>query len=346
MRTATVTSFPDRLKQWWQTRRQSGLPTDEAIRPSLEALVALRPQVLDFVLAQRRHSPRPMAGGRYSAIRGRGLDFDELRAYQAGDDVRSMDWQVMARTGRPHTRLYREERERPLLLLVDLRLSMRFGSRQCFKSVTAARAAAQLAWAALASGDRIGGLVFNDYAYRVLRPGAGRATVLQWLRHLVELHAGDPRERTDRNALRQDDDDQRIDLVLAMRRLRRLSGTGGASLVHLLSDFHDLDETAHREFSELARQSDLMGTFVYDPLEAEPPPPGRYPVTDGGRTAVLDTGITANAQAYRERFARHQARVTELFLNHRSHLLRLSTANTVDESLRRLLRVRLVGTAR
>lgn len=100
-------------------------------------------------------------GGHRSAFRGRGMEFDEVRAYQPGDDIRTIDWRVTARTGRTHTKLFQEERERPVLLLSDARRAMRFGTRDCFKSVLSARVTALLTWVALAGNDRVGGVTLS-----------------------------------------------------------------------------------------------------------------------------------------------------------------------------------------
>src|SRR5690606_21478103 len=116
------------------------------------------------------------------------LEFEEVRAYQAGDDIRSIDWRVTARSGRPYTKLFREERERPLLLAVDQRQAMFFGSRTCFKSALAAYLGALIAWAALAGGDRIGGVVFGNDARAELRPRHTRATAMAWLQHLHDFN--------------------------------------------------------------------------------------------------------------------------------------------------------------
>lgn len=331
---ARLPTWMHRLLPARLTRR--GEDAHEAVQVSLERLIALRPQVLQFLLAQRRRSDLPLAGGHRSGVRGRGLDFEELRAYQPGDDIRAIDWQVTARTGRAHTRRYREERERPLLILVDLRRPMRFGTRRRLKSVAAARAAALLAWAGLAAGDRVGGLVFTERHYRVLRPRCGRAGVLPLLAALTDLHRSPTGEPAADAA-----EAGEFDLALALRRLRRIARPG--TLVHVLSDFHDLGPAAEREFAELARHTDLMGSFLYDALEAEPPPPGRYAVTDGATVALLDTTDPAVAQAYAARFAAQQERVTGLFLRHRAHLLRLGTHHNLDESLRLLLRARALG---
>ncbi len=135
-----------------------------------EELIRLRSQASLPGLAPQRRVMTTQTGPYASPFKGRGIDFAEVRAYLPGDDIRNIDWRVTARTGQPHTKLFREERERPVLLLVDLGASMRFGTRVAFKSVLAARAAALLGWAAVGHGDRVGGVVFAGQEHQELRP--------------------------------------------------------------------------------------------------------------------------------------------------------------------------------
>lgn len=302
-------------------------PEDDGVHLHLEHLVALRQQAIRFHLVPRRGAGSPLAGGYRALFRGRGMDFDELRGYQPGDDVRSIHWPVTARTGRTHTKLYREERERSIFLLIDLRRSMFFGTRKAFKSVAAARIAALLAWAAAEGGDRVGGLILNEAGCVLLRPLSGRRGVLRLLRALVERH-----EPMDRDA------EAAADLATALQRLQSAMHPG--AMLFLVSDFYELSAATEPHLARLARHNDVLGAFVYDPLEAEPPPAGRYPVTDGERTAEIDAGDAAYCADHRAQFRARNERVVEVFLRQRLHLLRLSTANTLDESVRRLLDVR------
>ena len=148
-------------------------------------------------LGRRNRALSVLAGPNKSNFRGRGIDFEEVRNYQPGDDIRSIDWRVTARTGTAHTKLFREERERPVLVAVDQRSSMFFGSSHCFKSVLAAQLASLLAWSALDAGDRVGGLVFNDASHREIRPRRSRKTVLALLSQIsaVQSHAAPGRTR-------------------------------------------------------------------------------------------------------------------------------------------------------
>ncbi len=311
-----------------RTRAHARRASEEGITLTLEELLALRAQAVQFRLAPQRPSGSPLAGGYRSLFRGRGMDFDEVREYQPGDDIRTIDWLVSARTGRTHTKVFREERERSLYLLVDLRPAMRFASRTAFKSVVAARVAALMAWAAADSGDRVGGLIVDARRLLEVRPASGRRGVLRLLRALVEVHQSEPADAAH----------AAVDLATALRRLRRMVRPGG--MVFALSDFRDLDAAALPQLAELARAGDLLGSFVYDPLEVDLPARGRFRISDGERVLAFD----AEDPRWRERhalaFAERNRSIVRAFVGLRAHLLRLSTGNTLDESVRQLLRVR------
>ena len=153
----------------------------------LDDLLAWRQHAAAVDLSSRRRVLTDLAGTHLSGFRGRGMEFEEHRVYQPGDEVRSMDWRVTARTGEPHIRLYREERERPVILVADLRATMQFGTRGCFKSVLAARALALCAWSAMANGDRVGGLVLDGQREQQLRSAGGRRGVLQLMHALCDV---------------------------------------------------------------------------------------------------------------------------------------------------------------
>ncbi|NNC54316.1 MAG: DUF58 domain-containing protein, partial [Pseudomonadales bacterium] len=140
----------------------------------IESLLNLRHAAREIALFARQRSRSQLAGGSKTLFRGRGLEFEEVRHYQAGDELRAIDWRVTARSGVAHTKLFREERERPVFVLVDLRDSMAFGSQHCFKSVQACETAALVAWAALQHNDRIGALVFNQQQHTEIRPARNR----------------------------------------------------------------------------------------------------------------------------------------------------------------------------
>lgn len=249
------------------------------------------------------HPGRIMAGrgGDYrSAFRGRGIEFDEARPYQPGDDIRSIDWRVTARRGRTHTKVFREERERPVFLWLDLRPTMFFGTRGCYKAVAAARIAGLLAWSAERHGDRVGGVVFSDEVHHELRPRRGHGGVLRFIRQAVAHPAWSPGARVALN-------DAAAGRALA--RLRRVARPG--SLQFLISDFRRFDAQAWNEVPLLARHHDVVLVFVHDPFERELPPPGRWRLSDGQAELLLDTFDAGVAAAHRRRFDEHLAMLRE-----------------------------------
>lgn len=293
----------------------------------LRDLIVLRREASRLDLATRGKLLATRSGGHLSRFRGRGMEFDESRVYQAGDDPRHMDWRVTARTGQAHVKLFSEERERPVWLLLDQGPSMQFGSRVAFKSVLAAQAGALLAWAAVDQGDRVGGLVF-DQARRVEhRPLARAAGLLPLLKSLADLQS---RSRQQGFA----------GLNQAAEHLLRLVKPG--SLVMMLSDFANASQASSAWLSRLARANELVLVHIYDPLEAHVPPRGRYAVTDGQAHALLDTADRAVCQQWSERFAARSDLLRELSIRHQAHLIELRTDQPVGDTLHEGLRGRSV----
>jgi uncharacterized protein (DUF58 family) len=263
----------------------------DAVRVTVPALVKLSQAAAGLSLRNVRARAQ-MAGEYLSRSKGRGMEFAESRPYEPGDDVRNLNWRVMARTGKPFTKLFREERERPVFVWVDLRDRMFFSTRGAFKSVAMARAAALIAWAANQHGDRIGGVIFSDGVHYEIKPGRGKAAVLYLIRRLVEHPAWDQHGHSanDEQSIRE-----------AMIRLRRVVRPG--SLVFLLSDFANLDPLTETNLTQLARHNELMLMLIYDELERELPPPGRYRLSDGDDEFVLDAADPAYRRSYAQRFA-------------------------------------------
>ena len=272
----------------------------------LSALLATRHLARNLNLHARSPALALLAGQQSSVRRGRGLDFDEVRKYYPGDDVRSIDWRVTARTGDTHTKLFKEERERPVLIAVDQRNSLFFGSQTCMKSVWAAEFAASIAWAALENGDRIGGLITGQTEHCELRPKASRSSVLHFLQNLLTLNQALPNQSGTSTAL------DFTDQLLALRRISR-PGTH----IFIVSDYADYHSPAHLpHLSYLARHNRLTLCMISDPMEAVAPPPGYYQFTDGDTTAALDTESARVREAY-----------TQVF-QHRLHTLRADCLKT------------------
>jgi len=280
---------------------------------TLSDLIALRLAARDLDLGRQRKVFSLLVGPHQSKFRGRGIEFEEVRAYQAGDDIRSIDWRVTARTGKPHTRLFREERERPVLLLIDQSLSMFFGSQTCCKSVTAAHAGALLAWAAIQHNDRVGGLVFAGADHTQIRPKRSIGNVLQLLNRITAFN----QRLNGRLAPEASGIDH------ALEELRRITRPG--SNIFLISDFQGLSEAAFEHLYRLQQHNDVAAIRVYDPLEEELPPPGSYAITDGVQRMTLNTSDSELRRGYREHFREKNAALEKVLNGLTIPLLQLST---------------------
>ncbi len=267
----------------------------------LDDLIALRFPARQLRLTRRNRALSALSGPNKSNFRGRGIDFEEVRSYQAGDDIRSIDWRVTARTGDAHTKMFREERERPVLLAVDQRQAMFFGSSHCFKSVLAAQLASLLCWSALDGGDKIGGLVFNDSKHREIRPRRSRRTVLALLSEIQAYNSALPLEAAAPG-------DSFADMLANLRRIVR----PGSSL-YLLSDFDGIaSDKALKHLHQLAQHAEVTAIACSDPLEASLPRAGQYAVTDGRQRSELNTASGALRREYRQHFDRRRDQLREI----------------------------------
>ena len=225
------------------------------------------------------------SGGYVSRFKGRGMEFDEARLYQPGDDIRSIDWRVTARTGKTHTKIFREERERPVFISVDNRPAMHFATRGVFKSVQAAKVAALLAWTAQYRGDRIGGQIFTDSHCQEIKPQNGKHAVLSLFNALIKDPANSDIKMT-------------LDHVLA----RLVQHARPGSLVYIISDFRGFNPAAEQHLSKLARHCDVVLIHIYDPLESHLPAKGQYRFTDNERDVVIDTGDKQRILSYQQHY--------------------------------------------
>ncbi len=306
--------------------RGARAPRPRGAIPDLDALLGLRATAHLLDLCSGRRAPDPLSGTRPSRYRARGMEYAESRAYLPGDEIRNMDWRVTARTGRPHTKLYQEERERPVILAIDFGPSMFFGTRVAFKSVVAAHAAALVAWAALRRGDHVGAVIVSPEREVEIRAAGGRRGVLRVLRAL-HAHAALPAAPGSGGAQR---------LAELLTRTRRIARTG--SLVVLVSDFYGFDDDAESALARLRSRCELAGAHVVDPLERRPPPPGRYPISDGHAISVLDSRGKAFREQYRQSFAARAEHVRDAFARLHAPLITLATDAPVAEALHAAMR--------
>jgi uncharacterized protein (DUF58 family) len=293
----------------------------------LGELIALeqRGRRVSFLPRQPVHS---LLSGRYaSRMRGRGLNFEEIRDYRPGDDVRSIDWKVTARLQQPHVRVFNEERDRQGLLVVDQRLSMFFGSRFAMKSVTAAQAAALAAWRILAAGDRIGGIIFNDSDIAEVRPQRSRRNVLELLGHIVGQNQALGVGRGLSGAPTM--------INRALDRARRLAMHD--STVIVISDFDGADDATKRLVGGMAQHNSVVALLVHDPLQSDLPSSARMTVTDGELQIMLEVGRESVRKGIQEAT---DARLRNVFAWTREigvPVLPLSAAEKTAPQLRRLM---------
>jgi uncharacterized protein (DUF58 family) len=273
-------------------------------------------------------------GGAYlSSFKGRGMEFDESRIYQAGDDIRNMDWRVTARTGDAHTKVFREERERPVLLWLDLNASMMFATRNRFKSVIAAEIAALIAWSAAQNNDRLGGLIFSSEEHIELKPRRGKAAVLDFIGRCTKHSAwrsgqpgGQPGKISERH------------MLSAVARLRKVTYPG--SLIFMISDFRGLDEKSYSHIANIARHNDIVMIKIHDPIEAELPVSGDYKLSDGIKELQIHTADKKLRDEYHRRYLDNDDQLKTFCRQNRIHLIPISTADDHMNKLNKGLGVR------
>ncbi len=320
-----------RLQFPWRQRTDSRPEAtgdgEAAVRVTVPTLVRLNNAAAGLHL---HHGPirAHRSGGYLSKFKGRGMEFDEVRPYMPGDDVRSLDWRVTARTGKTHTKLFREERERPVYVSVDYRQAMFFATRGVFKSVMAARLAALIAWSANRQGDRVGGQIFTTNAHYDLKPQTGRQAVLHLFKRLADLS-------TPNGA--QQDAVARTDSSLEAALMRLCHHARPGSLIFLLSDFRQLNPTAESHLLRLARHCDVVLLFIYDRLESQLPQRGRYRLSDGRQELTVNAADERYRLGYQQKFHRRQEHLHHLALKYR---MRLIPCQTTDNPVRILQRGR------
>ena len=289
-------------------------------------LVALRRQASTLDLTRARRAGSVLVGGRRSAFRGRGMDFEESRVYQPGDDVRTIDWRVTARRGEPHTKVFRPERERPVVLMVDVGSSMAFASRGQLKSVLAGQVAALIAWMSSARGDRVGAFVIADERHAEIRPTTRAATLLEIFNTLERLQA---REPTRNESLTSNP--SAIDLGIS--RVARTSRPG--TLVFLLGDFWRMTAQGERYLTACAHSCEVVCCYTFDPWERELPGREDFAFSNGHTSLTLHGDDRRVRQAYRDRFDAHTARLETLCRRIGAHFITLNTADDALPALRR-----------
>ena len=291
---------------------------------STAALARLRHDARGFSFLPRQPIHSLLSGRKRSRLRGRGLDFEELRHYRPGDDIRDMDWRVTNRTGKPHVRVYTEERDRPVILVIDQRLSMFFGSQDKMKSVIAAELAALSAWRVLEQGDRVGAIIFNDTQIKQFKPARSSNALMGVLGQLSTinqaLHIG------------LDQQPNRGQLGKALGAAERL--VSHDCLLVIISDFDGWNSRALTSVKRMAQHNDLIAGLVFDPLEQDISPATNLVVSDGRYQMQLEPERESLGERFGASFDSELAELQAELRKHGMPVLPIDTTSPVTDQLR------------
>jgi len=302
-------------------------PGNEQIYTNLHSLVRLRYTAGGFSYLPRQPVRSLLAGRKRSKLRGRGLDFDELRHYRPGDDIRTMDWRVTNRTGKPHVRVYTEERDRPVVVVVDQRLPMFFGSEYKMKSVVAAEVAAITAWRVLGVGDRIGAILFNDERIAEARPARSEKKVMGWLGDLANMN--------NELSVTSATESRPAALEEALKATQRM--VSHDYLVILVSDFHGWSDKALQSIRRISQHNDVISCMVFDPLERDISRADKLVVSDGFYQLEIDPVHQDLGERFETSFRNSVAHVRSELLRHNIPVVPVHTAEPADRQLREQL---------
>lgn len=312
-----MTNASEWLQQWHS----------DGVHVSSAELMYYRSKVGAFARHRKLHPPKAQSGALLSKTRGRGMEFDEVRHYQAGDDVRAIDWRVTARTGSPHTKLYREERERPVMFVVDLSFSQHFGSQLLLKSVLACHLTAAMAWLAVQRGDRVGALIGHPHRHVEIRPQARQYGVLRIIHSLVEL-------QHESLAAWQNQQQPTATMPLhdLLQRAQQVAKPG--TIIHIISDWQQFSAATFTQLQALQRHCSLQLIQCSDPLEHQFPErlaQQDVAITDGTERLEFAAGNSAQRDAYTAQGSQRQQELLTQFQQLNLELHQFSAARALEE---------------
>lgn len=302
---------------------------DHGIVTDLARLLSARHWAHGLTLFSRQAARNLLLGNVRSRYRGRGMEFEEVRRYQAGDDIRTIDWKVSARAQGTYTKLFCEERERPCHILVDQRRALYFGSSIQFKSVLAAELAAGIGWAALKGGDRVGGQVIGDYLESDSRARRSKQAVLRFIHDIHQMN----HELARPTLVEPNGVKAKISLSQSLEECRRITRPGTA--VFIISDFHDFDGAAAKSLSNLGKHSDLTLLQVSDRLEQRLPRLGNVAISDGKQSSKINLSNSLS-KAYEQQMSERQTLLIAAATKARAHYASIDTSQTAKQALIRL----------
>ena len=294
---------------------------------SLNDLLKMEHLSRGFSFLASKQKVRSILGGKHaSKLRGRGLDFEEVRNYVPGDDIRNIDWKVTARTQKTHTRVYSEEKEKPALIIVDQSKSMFFGSQKKTKSVVAAEIAALTAFKVLKEGDRVGGVVFADNGIDIIYPKRDRKNILRFLEKIVTRN----RELIDSEPM---EFDKALNTVLS--KVKNI--VTHDFLVVIISDFHRYNPDLIKFISRLSLHNDVILTKVFDPME-KMIPQTKIIAGDTKRQLLLDGEERKLRDRFENTFNDDFEKFKEQMKKHRIPVTSIDTVEDTDVQLKELFK--------
>lgn len=288
--------------------------------PEFKDLLSYKKRQKDKLQLARRTVKSTASGNHHSPFRGQGLDFDAVREYVPGDDIRNIDWRVTARTGAPHLKLFKEEKERHTIICVDMNSTMRFGTRNTFKSIQAARCASLLGWRALAHQDRISACFFGDVAggLQYFASKNSRQTLGMMLKILTE-------------SLKEQ---HQVSLETALKHLGKVAPTG--SLIYLISDFLELSQTFSEDcgLSSLNKSCDVVFVSINDPADQSLVPAGVIAFRGQNNDKIyINTDSIKGRETYAAQWESNRRTLKSFTQRFKIPLITLSTESDIHRDL-------------
>ncbi len=293
----------------------------QGITPSIKELLALRYYASKIDLFNRKKVNQVKSGSNLSHARGRGMDFEEVRAYQPYDDIRLIHWSLTARLGKPYTKIYKEERERAVYLIIDQSQSMKFGTKVCFKNVLAAKLAAIFGFATLNCNDQIGGVIFNNHNSEFIKPNRSRKSLLQILNIL-----------SNNSAIKSNNGGLDSTLKFMLQRAQT-----GSTLV-VISDFYNFSNDTLTYLKLLAQKYQVINILVYDPLEEKLPGNGQFNFSDNGKRFLqINWGKKTN-ELYAKDFSEKIERLETISRKNNMQFIKIATNDDIVKKINYSLR--------
>jgi uncharacterized protein (DUF58 family) len=297
------------------------------LTPKLDDLLELRHVAKAFGFAPQQRVNSLFSGLYASVFRGQGMDFEEVREYYPGDEIRNMHWRITARTGKPYLKVFREERERPVMLCIEHSSQMQFGTKGTFKSVQAARAAALLGWSATSNHERVGGILFGhpDLGMHVYRPVSGRKVLWRMLKQL-----------TNEEIIPQSDSSDG-ELIKMLEKLNH--GRERGSLTFIIGDFNrTLSEQFELRLGQLKQSHQVVIIPVDDDSDQHMPDVGKVIfVTPDGQRLLINTSNKQHASQYQQQWQQNRQRLQSICHRLGLLLIPLSTDEDIHLTLTRAL---------